>query len=226
MKKLLLMMIFVGIASVPAVFADQVNLFAGYVLPSGNSDVFDQNARETTFRTSDLDGWGGTIGYDHFLGEFFNLGLSTSYYHDDTTVQDVDFTYQDGHPILRDLHFEIVPLEFNLHVLPLGRNPAVIPYLGGGFGVYFWNYEEAGDFVFNRLTNPNIVTGRAHSDGVDPGYHVEGGLMIPFSRNTTFTAEAKYWHAHGKLDVSGFDPSFGPLDLSATMFQAGVSIWF
>lgn len=226
MKKLLLvMMMFAGMASVPA-FADQVNLLGGYVLPEGNSDVYDQNARETTFRTKDLDGWGGTFGYDHFLGEFVNLGISSSFYHNDTTVQDVDFAYQNGAPILRNIHLQIVPLEFNLHILPIGREPAVIPYLGGGFGIYFWNYEEAGDFVFDRLTNPNIVTGRAFSDGVDPGYHVEGGFMIPFSRSTTFTAEAKYWHAHGKLDVSGFDPSFHPLDLSALMFQAGVSIWF
>jgi hypothetical protein len=225
MKKVLLMFVILGMSTLP-VFGDSLDLLAGYVVPRGGSDVFDQNELETTFETDDLGGFGGSIAYNRFLGEFVNLGFGVSFYESDTTVEDLDFEFSNGQPILRDIFMEIVPLEVSLHVLPTGRNAPVIPYVGGGFGVYFWKYEEIGDFIINRHNDPEIITGSAFSDGSEPGWHVEGGIMIPVSRSTTFTAEYKYWKADGDLDPRGFDPAFEPLDLSANMFSAGISIWF
>jgi hypothetical protein len=71
-----------------------------------------------------------------------------------------------------------------------------------------------------------VITGSAYSDGWDPGWHVEGGVQIPVSRAIALQFEAKYWQAEGDLDVTGFDPGFEPIDLSATMYSGGVSIWF
>src|SRR5262245_42194797 len=85
MKKLLIVVAFLTVIVVPA-FADSFYGMGGYYLPSGNSDIYDQNVRETTFRTSDLDGWGGTFGYDHFLGEHINIGGSISGFVQDTDV--------------------------------------------------------------------------------------------------------------------------------------------
>jgi hypothetical protein len=208
------------------VFSDSVTVMGGYTLPSGDSDVYRQNERETTFRVSDLGGFSGVFAYDHFLGNHFNLGGDVSVYEQNTNVQDVEFSFLDGTPIFRNIRLEIVPLEASLHFLPAGRDVPVIPYIGGGGGVYFWEYQEVGDFVQDRNTDPSIITGAAHSDGADPGWHVEGGIQIPFSRYATFTAEAKYFSASGKLDVRSFDPNFGRLDLSAAMYSAGISFWF
>src|SRR5262249_14256621 len=194
--------------------------------PSGDSDVYRQNARETTFRVSDLGGFSGVVAYNHFLGSHFDLGGGFSFFAHDTNVQDVEFSFLDGTPLIRNIRLEIYPVEGSLHFLPAGRDVPVIPYIGGGGGVYFWHYDEVGDFVQNRNTDPFIVTGAAHSDGADGGWHVEGGIQIPFSRYTTFTAEAKYFSASGKLDVRSFDPNFGRLDLSAAMYSACISFWF
>ncbi|HSP06199.1 MAG TPA: hypothetical protein VLR94_03435 [Acidobacteriota bacterium] len=226
MKRLLALLLFTGLATAPA-FGDSVTFLGGYVLPRGDSDVYKQNEKETTFRVSDLNGFGGTIRYDKFIGEFINISGGVSFFDSHTHVQDVEFVQDHGQPILRDIFLEIVPLEASLHVLPAGRNTVIIPYLGGGFGLYYWQYEEHGDFVIDRLSNnPQVITGRAYSDGWDPGYHIEGGVHVPVGRSVAVVGEAKYWHAHGKLDVRGFDPSFQPLDLSGMMYSGGVSVWF
>jgi opacity protein-like surface antigen len=225
MRKLLLLSFVFSVLAIP-VMADSVNVFAGYVLPQGDSDVYTQNEAETTFRVKDLDDFSGSVQYDHFFGEHFTLEGNFSFYQGETTVQDLEFEFPDGAPIFRNIRLEIVPLEVALKVLPIGRNSPVIPYIGGGAGLYYWQYEEVGDFVIDRNTDPTVITGFAYSDGWDPGWHVEGGVQIPVSRAIALQFEAKYWKAGGDLDVTGFDPAFGPLDLSATMFSGGVSIWF
>lgn len=226
MKKLLAFILFAGLVGVPA-FGDSVTGLIGWVQPRGDSDVFQQNEFETTFRVNDLDNIGGTFRYDHFLGNFVNISGGFSFYEDTTTVRDVDFVHEDGTSIIRDIHMEIAPIEASVHVLPIGRNAGVIPYVGGGFGLYYWRYEEVGDFIMDRNTaNPTVVFGSAFSDGWDPGWHVEGGVHIPVSRSFAVVGEAKYWQVHGDLDLFSFDPSFEPLDLSGMQFSGGFSVWF
>lgn len=222
MKKLLLSSIFLCFIGIP-VFADSINFLGGYIYLNGDSDVYIQNEQETTFRVNDLNNFIGTVGYDHFFGEHFSLGGNFAYYQGETTVEDVRFVFPDNAPIFRTIQLQIVPLEISAKVLPAGRNAGVIPYVGGGAGIYYWEYQEFGDFVINGEI---FLGGVAYSDGWDPGWHVEGGVQIPISRPVALQFEAKYWQVEGDLDVTGFDPDFEPLDLSATSFSGGVSIWF
>jgi len=225
MKTFLLSVLFLSMVSLPA-FSDSITVLGGYVLPKGDSDVFKQNELETTFKVDDLNDFGVYVGYDHFLGNFVNLTVGLSFYQSDTNVVDRDFEFPNGNPIQRNIALQIMPLEAGVRFLPAGREAPVIPYVGGGVGAYFWQYEEVGDFIINRNTNFSPITGRAFSDGTDFGWHVEGGIQIPVSRSATITAEAKYFKVEGNLDELSFDPLFEPLDLSATMFSAGVSFWF
>lgn len=225
MRKVLLLILLSAATAVPA-SAGSINALFGYVQPRGDSDIYSQNELETTFRTNDLNDFGGTVGYDHFLGNYVNVGASFSFYESDTTVQDVDFEFENGAPILRNIRLQIIPLEANVRVLPTGRDASIIPYFGGGFGFYFWEYEEVGDFIINRNANFDVITGTAFSDGADPGFHVEAGVFIPVGRSIAIMAEGKYWKAEGDLDPAGFDPAFEPIDLSGTQFSAGVSFWF
>jgi len=226
MKKVLLFMFLCAAATFPA-SAGSINALFGYVQPSGDSDVFSQNERETTFRVNDLNDFGGSIGYDFFLGDHVNLGAGFSYYHSDTTVEDVDFEFPNHQPILRDIHLQIVPLEANVKFLLTGRDAVVIPYVGGGFGIYFWEYSEVGDFIIDRNSgNPQTISGHAFSDGADPGWHAEAGVFVPVGHGIAIMGEGKYWSAQGDLDVRGFDPSFEPIDLSGLQIAGGVSFWF
>ena len=215
----------VFLAGIPA-HADSVTILGGFVTPSGDSDIYNQNEVETDFEVDDLNDFSATFRYDHFIGNLASIGVSATFYESDTLVTDQELEFLNGKPIHRDISLQIVPLEFNLHFLPAGRDASFIPYFGGGIGFYFWEYQENGDFVIDRNSDPSVITGLAFSDGTDPGWHIEGGFQIPFSRSATFTAEAKYWSAEGDLDEQGFDPAFEPIDLSATTISAGVSIWF
>ena len=225
MRRLIPLLLLFCFVSIPA-FADSFYFLGGYAWISGDSDIYVQNELETTFDVDDLNNFTFTIGYDHFIGDYVNLGGNLSYYDSDTTVIDSEFEFPNGAPVRRNIALQIIPLEVNLHFLPAGRNDYVIPYVGGGVGVYFWQYEEMGDFVFDRFTDPYVETGVAFSDGADGGWHVEGGVEIPFSRSATFHAQVKYTDVDGDLDEVGFDPDFEPIDLSSTNFSAGISIWF
>lgn len=226
MKKYLISAVFLILLNIPA-FPDSFNISVGFNKPSGESDIYAQNERETTFRVSDLNGWSGSIGYDHFLGEHISIGGSISGYQQDTDVEDADFELSNGSPILRNIRLEVVPVELNLHLLPAGRDAGIIPYVGGGAGIYYWEYEEAGDFVFDRATNQRrVVTGRSYSDGTDPGWHVEGGVQIPVSRSGTVMGEYRYWSVKGDLNTANFDPDFEPIDLSGSSVSIGFAFWF
>ena len=144
MKKALALVAFAALIGIPAL-GDSITGTAGWVYLRGDSDIYSQNELETTFETSDLDDFGGSVRYDKFLGEYVNLSGGFSFYQSDSTVEDVDFVFDNGQPVLRNIAIEVFPVEVSLpHVLPAGRNVPVIPYFGGGFGFYYWNYERSG----------------------------------------------------------------------------------
>jgi hypothetical protein len=226
MKKYLLMMIAAAcLFTVPA-YSDSIYVLGSYVQPDADSDIFDQNETELTFDRDDLNGFGATFGYDHFLGDFINIGGSIGVYQDDTTVADREFEFPNGRPILRDIRLRIVPLEANLRILPVGRDAVVIPYIGAGAGVYIWEYEEIGDFVFDRFGDPFVESGVAFSDGADFGFNIHGGVQVPVSRSLAITGEVKWTKVEGDLDDESFDPAFEPIDLSTVSYSAGISFWF
>jgi len=225
MKKYLLLLIGALFFAMPA-HSDSVYFMGSYFTPDGESDVFDQNIQETFFEVDDLNDFGGTFGYNHFIGDYVDVGGSVAYYRGVENVSDRDFTFPNGREIRRDIRFKIIPLEANVDVLPVGRHVAVIPYVGAGVGAYFWEYEEIGDFVIDRFTDPRVISGSAFSDGTDFGWNIHGGIQIPFSRSATFMSQIKYSKAEGELDRSGFDPAFGPIDLSMVTYSVGLSVWF
>jgi hypothetical protein len=209
------------------VFSESFYILGTYFSPNGRSDIFEQNRRETTFDVDDLNDFGFTIGYDHFVGDHFNVGVSGSFYREDAVGQDRVFRTSNGAPVERNFRLKLLPIEFNARALPLGRDDRVIVFVGGGIGYYFWDYEEVGAFVIDRnSTNPRIVTGSASSDGRTLGFNIHGGIEIPMTESSTFMIEVKHLYVDDDLDRSEFDPDFEPIDLSAILYSAGFSFWF
>lgn len=225
MKYLLLLIAAGFLFAVPA-HSDSFYILGSYVTPEGDSDIFDQNNLELTFEVDDLNGFGATFGYDHFIGEFVNVGGAVGFYQHDTTVRDREFEFSNGQPIFRDIQLQIVPIEGMVRFLPVGRESPVIPYVGAGVGVYIWEYEEVGDFVIDRFNDPTVITGAAFSDGADFGFNLHGGVQFPIGRTATITGEVKWTKVEGDLDEESFDPAFEPIDLSMVTYSGGVSFWF
>lgn len=205
--------------------ADDITLKLGGYVPSAKSDIWDANELETNFKKSDMVGFYIAGEADLFLGHLFNISFELGYYRDDALAEDVDFVWEDGSPIIHTIYLRIIPLEGSLKLLPLGRNRKIIPYVGAGIGIYFWDYQEFGDFVINRYTDPQIITALFQSTGQDLGTHFMFGLMFPFGYHYTFNAEIKYIKLNGKLGRD-FDPSFEPIDLGGVQATIGFSYWF
>lgn len=225
MKRIFFFLI-VGLFAVPVIAADSIYIFGSYFSPDGRSDIFEQNRRETTFDTDKLNDFAYTAGYDHHLGEYVVLGGSATYYRADTSGRDRAVRTPLGGPVERDFRLKMIPVEFNVRALPVGRDRPVILFVGGGVGLYFWEYEETGAFVINRNTTPTVVTRRAASDGKTLGFNINGGIQIPFSDSVAFTVELKHIYVDADLDRRAFGSGFDPIDLSAFIYSAGLTFSF
>jgi len=141
----------------------------------------------------------------------------------------------------------ITPIQLSLKLTPLGRTGKFIPYVGGGVGLYLWNVRLNGDWIdFDDEWYYNEVTEEIHDDNpvagedisiypvwfddawesnkISFGYHVFGGIMVPFTKRMTFEVEFKYNRAQGELKEA-FE-GFEAFDLSAYQISLGVNYWF
>ncbi len=209
----------------PAARADSLTLRLGASFPRGNSDIWDVNKMETDLQMTDLIGGYVGVNYEFFMSDVFSFTVGLAATNSRETVEDLDFVFPDGFPILHDIELTIVPLEAGVKWSFLGRNRRVIPYLGGGLGLYIWEYRETGDFVVDRDFYPVIVSGDFEGTGADLGLHVEFGLRFPFGRRTSIDWEVKYIGVEGDLGPD-FDPSFDPIDLSSWVTTLGISFWW
>lgn len=208
-----------------ATFANDLTFKIGGFIPNGNSDIWEANESETDFKTTNLAGAYVGMEVDLFLGKYANFSCEVGYYKKDTLAEDADYIFPDGIPIEHVIYLRKIPLQASIKLFPLGRNKKIIPYAGAGIGLYFWDYQEYGDFVVNRYTEPEIISGFYESTGQDFGTHAMFGFMFPIGWKNTVNAEIKYVKLDGNLGKD-FDPSFEPIDLSGLYITFGISFWF
>src|SRR6185436_14805207 len=128
-----------------------------------------------------------------------------------------DFTHPGGAEIEQDLKLRVVPITATFRWLPIGHHDAFVPYVGGGVGIYRWQYTETGEFL--DLQN-NIFSDTFGADGTAIGPVVLGGVRVPIgSRGTGLGFEVCYQGGKGdlpsnqgfagtKIDLGGFNYLF------------------
>lgn len=205
--------------------ADMLSVRLGANIPRADSDIWEQNKFETFFERDDLVGGVFGVAFDLFLTPRLSVSFAVHGYDERTTTEDSEFVDPDGFAILRDISLELTPVEASLKFLPAGRHTRIIPYVGGGVGLYFWKYRESGEFVFDRFGDPFIGAATFESSGQDVGFHGLFGLQIPAGRHWSVDLEARVFRVEGDLGRD-FDPLFEPIDLSGWMLLGGVSYWF
>lgn len=216
----------IAILALPAfVAAGSVSFRIGYFEPRAESDLWVQNFQNLTMEKADFNGFTFMGEADYFAGDHVNVCIGVGAYEKQVKTSDREFEFEDGRPIRQTITLRIVPMEGSIKLYPAGREVPVIPYVGGGVGAYFWQYEERGDFVVNRSSNdPRLISGVFTTETVSPGYHVKAGIQIPVGRSTV-DAELKYVRAKGNLS-DDYDPDFEPFDLSGIQLNFGASFWF
>lgn len=238
-------------------FSDSFQLRLGYFMPSASTNIglypdslWAIELDQMSFNMEDFRGSIMGLGYEYFLGRNFSLAVTLdSYsksrlgYYNDYVFVELDegyfaFPYElyYGDDILHSFKVSSTPLQLSFKLAPLGRKARLIPFVGGGAGLYFWSvrmYGEMVDFGDPRIYPDEVlgeveyypVTGvNAKESGAAFGAHAFAGFQIPVGYRATIEAEARYHWAKAQLNelFSGFDA----FDLGGLALSVGFSYWF
>lgn len=210
--------------SAPAsTFASGLELRLGGFGPRGHSDLFDDVNELFAVGRRDFRGFTGGIEYSLGLNDHVELGFHLDGYGRTVTSSYRDFEREDGSLIFQDLRMNIVPLGATLRLLPLGRRARVSPYVAAGGDIFFYQYEEQGEFIDFFSEDLEIFPDAFVSEGATGGFHVAAGLRVPVNRDFSVTGEVRYQQARTRMDD---DFSQNTLDLSGTSATLGVHLRF
>lgn len=226
-------------ASPAAGWASGLELRIGGFFPDGHSDLFDdvhelytpQDRRNecTEFtcpgvRANDFDGVYGGAEYSFNVAEHVEMGISLDGYSRTVPTFYREQTRDNGDDIFQELRLTVIPLGVSLRVLPLSRRAAIQPYATIGADVFFYQYEEFGDFIDFFSNDLVIQSDSFKSDGAVFGGHAAAGLRFPLGHDFALTAEGRYQFAPTKHMDDDFD--LNRLDLNGFSATVGVRLRF
>ena len=237
------------------VHADTFSLRIGYYLPQASTNpdsLWKTEFDQMTFKKENFNYtiYGGS--YEFFVTKQISLSLSIDTYSRDvsgsyldyegiTTTDNLDYAFNiaditGDFSIRHVFRVSITPLQFDVRITPLGRRSAVIPYVGGGVGVYFWrvaiqgelvDFSQPTDFVDNLgnpLTGYPIQVTDTRESGTSFGEHAFAGIRVPIGYRLTIEAEARYHWAKATL-TKAFQ-GFAPFELGGLGLSLGFNYWF
>jgi hypothetical protein len=238
-------------------FPDSLSLRLGYFMPRASTDLglhpdslwaieFDQ----MSFSMEKYRGTMMGIGYEYFVGKNLSLAFTLDSYSKNRPGYYIDYVqfaldegdfafpyeYYDGDIIEHAFSVSSTPLQVSLKLTPLGRKTRLIPFVGGGAGLYFWSVRMYGQMVnFSDAwvyTDPDLgdidifpvehVNGR--EKGSVFGYHAFAGFQVPIGFRATFEAEARYHWATAKF--TEWFQGFEDFDIGGLAITVGFNYWF
>jgi hypothetical protein len=203
-----------------------LNLSAGQFEPDGDSELWQENLELYALDSSSMQDWILGVEFGRILSPHLEVLLGAEYYTGENASY--RFTDSEGFPIALSHRLRMAPVTAGLKWMPFGRlGPAggyrrLVPYLGGGLGAVFWDYEEQGDFV-DPFTD-EVYSGRAAADGTALGFYLTLGLEVPFSPFWSLYLEGR--HRSAKDDLGNLFAGYDKLDLSGDSIVVGASFRF
>lgn len=257
MKKLTVFALGLLLLAPVAAVADTLQLRLGYFWPGAPTDfsrhpnsLWAIEFAQMSFTMEDFRGSIMGIGYERFLGQNLSVALTLDSYSKSRLGFYLDFVgneYDDGYyafpyelyygdDLLHAFKVSSTPLQLSFKLAPLGRKARLIPFVGGGAGLYFWSVRMYGEMVDQAwpTTYPDEILGdvtiypvvgvNAKESGMAFGGHAFAGFQIPIGYRATVEAEARYHWAKARLNelFVGFDP----FDLGGLALSLGFSYWF
>jgi len=199
-----------GLFSPPASAQQSVNFFLGGFVPTpadARGDVSGGRSNDVLVRDQDFLSFrldrltGPTVGGEYLvsLGPFFEAGAGIGYFQRSIPAVDTNFVNANGDSVVANLKLRVVPFSATFRVLPLGHRAPIVPYIGGGIGVYGWRYSESGEFV--DPTDRSIFNGTFVGTGSATGPVVLGGVRVPIGPLAP-GFEVRYQSAKGTLPTN------------------------
>jgi hypothetical protein len=199
----------------PALAQQSVTLQIGAFLPKGEfgrvpGDVLEVNRQYLLFDFADFNGFLVGGDWSVALGQYVEAGAGFGYYQATVPAIYADWINEDGSEIQQDLRMRIMPLTVIAKILPLGVHRSFQPYVGGGLGINFWHYREAGEFLADDGT---IFRDAFAQSGTSVGPVLVFGARGRVSSAALMGVEGRYQWATAdlsqdflgdKLDLGGF----------------------
>jgi hypothetical protein len=225
MKKLMFVSILLAaivMSGSTSLMADSLNLKVGLFYPQMDSELWQQNMQDLALQKQDMQAAYYAMEYEFFFDRNFSLAFEGGYYKKEHFSQYRDFEYDDGSPIFQNLSLEIASLEAGFKFYPLSHRARFCPFIGAGAGIYYWKYEQWGDFInFDDMT---VTKDRyAKTNAYTPGFNAKGGFVFRFSRSFGISMEARYQFLKGSL--SSFFEGFNKLDMNGFSYSIGLNFF-
>jgi len=99
----------------------------------------------------------------------------------------------------------------------------IVPYVGGGAGVLWYDLNQYGDFV--DFTDFSVFSDALPSQGAAALVYVDGGVDVQVVQHFFVTFDARYRWASADLDA-GVWTGFEPIDLGGVRLSTGVTFTF
>ena len=195
-------------------------------------ELFDFTTDQLTLERSDFNAPGMTVDVGFAVTPRLDLRTGVDFTSAFARSEFREFTDIDDLPIEQDTTLRQVDIVGSVEfaITPRGRAigqysyipSPVVPYVGGGGGFLWYQFEQIGDFV--DFTDLAIFGARFESSGWTPSAHAFGGVDVRVTPNIFITGEARYVWADAELkrDFSRFDP----IDLTGLRIGAGVRFVF
>jgi outer membrane protein with beta-barrel domain len=174
--------------------------------------------------------WRGVTGGAEFTfdpADHVELGLHLDGYGRTLDTANRRFERPDHSDIRQSLKLNVIPLGATLRLVAADRYATVVPYIGVGPDVFFYKYEEFGDFVDPETLD--IVADDFVSEGVAAGFHATAGLRFRVNHDFSVLGEARYQWAKTNLG-DDFPQQPGEdalrLDMSGLSVVVGLSLRF
>ncbi len=255
MKKTLILLTALILFIPSIVFPDIVSFKVGYFIPRAQYDNPDDNLwqiefDQMDFTKSSFQNTNFGFGYEYFLSREISIVLNISGYNKNKSGAYLDyigeniegydyaFDYGEGYAITHTFSVSITPIQASLKLTPMGRKYKIIPYIGGGIGIYLWNVYLRGDMIdFDSgewfydpgldedvIGYPIYYADAREENRISIGYHGFGGIMIPVANRISLEAEFRYNFLKAILK-EGFE-GFESFDLSGYQISIGLNYWF
>jgi len=240
-------------------FSNTITFRLGYFIPragGGPDSLWNIEFENMSFKKTDFQESMIGFNYEYFLTKELSLAVSVDTYNKNKAGYYRDFVgysfdegdfafpadvYRGEFTPAHSFNVSIVPIQFSLKLTPFGRRSRIIPFIGGGVGVYFWSVVLRGDMVdFSNVWEYEYEPGKfddiyyieptnaRESNRLTFGYHAFGGIMFPIGNRLTLEASVRYNVAKGKFR-QGLDASFDgfeDFDLGGLVLAAGINYWF
>jgi opacity protein-like surface antigen len=250
MKKYLLLFMALLLMIPGFVFSDLVTFKVGYFFPRANSDLWQLEFEQMSFTKDDFQDTVFCFTYEYFLSNEISLALGLDGYSEKKVGSYIDyvgdvveenyyaFDYGQGSAISHVFTVAVTPLQASIKLTPMGRRASVIPYVGGGVGLYIWTVRMQGDTIdfadpqeFYDIDLEEVVIGYPiyptdirRESKLTVGFHGFVGIMVPVANKISVEGEFKFNYGSGNLEpeFQGFEN----FDLSAYQITIGINYWF